>query len=320
MSRNFPLLRSTGLVAEGGVNAVSTAVNDHLRWMFRRNHNETDFGIDGHIDVVLPNGSVTGQTLAVQIKSGASYLQSSDSECYRYVGDPKHFNYYANHPAPVLLVLHNPATRQSHWALFNHSQAEMTQTGWTYRIPKANVLDAAAKSQLLEIVGAPKDYLTEARENSHFEESLSPFETLHYAIDRHDVEQLDPSNLRQFFDRLSSSDKLCRKFQGRVEISVAGYESDPRELWEIDKVRQFFVLADPYVAHWFFFLDSHDERFGLKVYFLCMSGAKRAKLKRPVPGKVKAKVDLERLLQVLNTNWPRLNEMTDRLGMNIRRE
>lgn len=317
MSHSFPILKPSGLTAESGVNAVSTAINDDLRWLFRRNHNETDFGIDGHIDVVLANGAVTGQTFAVQIKSGVSYLQRENDSAFRYDGESKHFNYYANHPAPVLLILYDPRSRKCYWAHFKVSQAIVGSTGWTFQIPKENVLNSAASSKLLEIIGSPRDYLTQARESSAVEESLQPFEFLHYAIDRHDVERLDPSNLRLFFERISSSDRLCRKFQGRVEISVAGYESDPRELWEIDKVRRYFALADAEVLHWFFFLDPDDEQFGLKVYFLCMSGAKRAKFKNLPPGRVKAKIDMERLMQVFTTNWPRLNEMTERLGMSI---
>ncbi len=180
MSHNFPNLKPSGLTAESGVNAVSTLVNDDLRWLFRRNHNETDFGIDGHIDVVLADGSVTGQTFAVQIKSGVSYLQRDSGVSFRYDGESKHFNYYANHSAPVLLVLYDPRNRQCYWAHFKAGHAVVGDAGWTYQIPKGNVLNAAASTQLLEIVGSPRDFLSEARKSSAFEESLQPFEFLHY--------------------------------------------------------------------------------------------------------------------------------------------
>lgn len=317
MSHNFPKFRATGITAESGVNAVSTAINDDLGWLFRRNHNETDFGIDGHIDVVLADGSVTGQSFAIQIKSGESYVRHGTDIAFRYDGDLKHFNYYANHSTPVLLIIFEPNSRLCYWVRFTPSLAEVGKSGWTYEIPKANVLDSSARSHLLDIIGPAKDHLEQAREVATFEESLLPFECLHYAIDRNDVERLHTANVKDFFARISASDKLCRKFQGRVELSVAGYEKDPRELWEIEEVRRFFTFADPEVQHWFFFLDPADDRFGLKVYFLCMSGAKRAKMKHPRAGKVRAKIDMERLAQLFNMNWPRLNEMTDRLGMNV---
>lgn len=317
MSHNFPKLRATGITAESGVNAVSSIINDDLGWLFRRNHNETDFGVDGHIDIVLSDGSVTGQSFAIQIKSGDSYARHGTEVAFRYNGDLKHFNYYANHANPVLLVIFEPQSRRCYWARFIPSLAEVGKSGWTYEIPKANVLDSSARSHLLGIVGPAKDHLEKARETATLEESLHPFEYLHYAIDRYDVERLDPTNVCDFFVRISASDKLCRKFQGRVEVSVAGYENDPRELWEIEQVRRFFTFADPEVQHWFFFLDPADDRFGLKVYFLCMSGARRAKIKHLTPGKVRAKIDMERLAQLFNLNWPRLNEMTERLGMSM---
>jgi hypothetical protein len=55
---------------------VSTIVNDKVKWIFRRVGLEHDFGADGYIDIVKDDGRVTGQSIAVQIKSGKSFFST----------------------------------------------------------------------------------------------------------------------------------------------------------------------------------------------------------------------------------------------------
>ena len=40
------------------------------------------------------------------------------------------------------------------------------------------------------------------------------------------------------------NDTLLLKLQGRIEISISGYDDDPRELWEIPEVIAWFKKAD----------------------------------------------------------------------------
>ncbi|WRH90308.1 DUF4365 domain-containing protein [Pseudomonas fluorescens] len=75
MINGFPAYKKSVGTGEKGVNAVSSIVNDEFCWIFRRNSNEYDYGIDGYIDVVTDDGAVTGQCVAVQIKTGQSFLK-----------------------------------------------------------------------------------------------------------------------------------------------------------------------------------------------------------------------------------------------------
>ena len=50
---------------------------DALGWLFQRNHQEHDFGIDAQIELVTADGYLTGQLLAVQIKYGKSFFQEN---------------------------------------------------------------------------------------------------------------------------------------------------------------------------------------------------------------------------------------------------
>ena len=51
-------------------------------WLFKRTHQEHDYGIDGYIDIVTEDGHVTGQMFASQIKCGKSFFQEKTKDGY----------------------------------------------------------------------------------------------------------------------------------------------------------------------------------------------------------------------------------------------
>jgi hypothetical protein len=71
MKKGFPTYSKQARAGEKGVDVVACVFNDDFRWLFRRNHQEHDFGIDAQVDVVLESGAVTGQILALQIKGSS---------------------------------------------------------------------------------------------------------------------------------------------------------------------------------------------------------------------------------------------------------
>lgn len=317
MTKKFPSFTSSAKSSESGVNALSTMVNDGFGWIFRRNHNEYDFGIDGHIDIVTDDGGVTGQSISVQIKSGASYFRTETPSSYTFYGETKHLNYYINSAVPVILVIHEPSLNTSYWALFDPQKTEKTESGWKISIPKKNILVKGTKSEFISIVGPAVDHSAAIEAHWAFNEMLGQFETIHYAVDRADVESKNTSHIGEFFERIQSSESLCRKFQGKIELSISGYHNDRRELWEIPAVIKWFKVADPVVKHWFYFCDASPTAYGLKTYFLCQCKTKR--IRTQIRGGRKVNVDFETKLMFdfLELNWPRLNEMIDSLGMSI---
>lgn len=111
MSRFFPKVNKKNFTSDSGVNFGATVVNDELGWIFRKNNNETDYGIDGYIDVVTEEGVVTGQSFAVQIKSGPSFFKQKSSNGFLYHCEAKHLNYYRNQQLPLLLIICSPADK-----------------------------------------------------------------------------------------------------------------------------------------------------------------------------------------------------------------
>ena len=78
MNDGYPSYTKSAQQGESGVNLIAQIVNDHFGWIFKRNHQEYDFGIDGQIEVITSTGAVTGQMVAVQIKYGTSFFKEKN--------------------------------------------------------------------------------------------------------------------------------------------------------------------------------------------------------------------------------------------------
>ncbi|WP_183004675.1 DUF4365 domain-containing protein [Achromobacter sp. UMC71] len=316
MTEGFPSIRQPIRTGETGVNAVSSTVNNKFEWIFRRNHNEHDFGIDGYIDIVTDSRAVTGQCLAVQIKTGKSFLRDGGAAGFTFYGELKHLNYYLNLPMPVLIVIHDDTSGKTYWQHFSQSRIEGTPTGWKMLIPRENIFERD-KKRLLEIVGPPTDHLDRLKSHWVFNDTLSRFDFIHYAVDRKDIEDGNVRPVISFFRRIEASDALCRKFQGRVELSISGYDADRRELWEIRKVCKWFKKVDPNI-NWFYFCNLISPAYGFKAYMACLSNTQRVPDQSGAHARsMMVSMDNGKRMEILESNWPKLNAMTDRLGMSI---
>jgi hypothetical protein len=316
MTDGFPKFSKTIKTGETGVNAVSSIINDVFGWIFRRNHNEHDFGIDGYIDIVSDSDAVTGQCVAVQIKTGQSFFKTKNAHGFTFYGEKKHLNYYLNLPMPVVIILHDDATGETFWQHFAPSSIEGTSTGWKTEIPRANKLELS-KLNLLEMVGPIKDHLYELESHWAFNDSLSKFDFIHYAVERNDIVNGKIDSVLDFFRRIESSDSLSRKFQGRIHLSISGYDTDPRELWEIRDVCKWYKKVDSKI-NWFFFCNVAPPAYGFMAYLACLCDAKRAPYQKGVSsGALNVSLDNFKRASVLVSNWPKLNAMTDRLGMPV---
>ena len=136
-----------------GINAVAKAAADMgVIW---RETLIGDVGIDGHLEFVTADGSVTGRTVAVQVKSGPSFFQNEDAENWKFYAAEKHIAYWEHYPLPVLLVLHDEAAKRSYWADARHQLRSATPGAENpLTVPKANILQTTTAVDLFESAGA----------------------------------------------------------------------------------------------------------------------------------------------------------------------
>lgn len=102
----------TKITENQGLLYIKQVVNEHGD-IFREIHLEEDVGIDALIEFVR-DGEATGRLLAVQIKSGDSYVASGKDKFIVSV-DEAHIHYWQNYDLPVVIVCYSPSQRLSAW-------------------------------------------------------------------------------------------------------------------------------------------------------------------------------------------------------------
>lgn len=129
-----------------GVNAVEQAFLK-MDWVFRE-QSISDYGIDAHAEPKDENGP-TGQLIALQIKSGASYFKKRSSS-FVFYGDERHLNYWKNHILPVYIILHDPEKGLTLWQKVSDHLITYHEAGkWSIEVPRDQVLNEKA-SQLMQ--------------------------------------------------------------------------------------------------------------------------------------------------------------------------
>lgn len=318
MTSAFPQFSHSAKLGEKGVSIVSKVVNDDFGWIFRRNPQEHDFGIDGQVDVVTSEGAVTGQVLAVQIKCGKSFLDERNQWGYVYRGEQKHLNYLANYPLPVIVVLCDPDSGEAYWELFEATTAEPTDKAWKMTIPFSNRL-RSSKEALLNIVGPIRDAAEELNDYWAINKMLKESEVIFYALDADDVRSTELANPRAFFDRLRTTRELATNCQSKVEIFFSGYDHDDRELFEIPEVREYVAKLDGVLDDLFFFVRTSQPTHTLMTFALCQTSAKVVGVN---PGGITKKVSFEPrpVGDFVERHCGPLNEITEWLNMPLEQE
>jgi hypothetical protein len=101
-----------------GVLRVEEIVNDQGS-IFRPIPQGLDVGIDGYIEFV-ENEFATGQLIAVQIKSGQSYVsKKGKGNDFLIPVDKEHVTYWRDHSFPVLMIGYSPKNKVAAWSYIN---------------------------------------------------------------------------------------------------------------------------------------------------------------------------------------------------------
>jgi hypothetical protein len=86
---------------------------------------------------------------------------------------------------------------------------------------------------------------------------------------RAEVEAGDTSYAQATLGKLLKPENAVR-MKGRLIFGIKGYDDDPRDLWEIDDVRQWMKRLDEQFPYWFYFMDLGPQTtMPLIVFSLC---------------------------------------------------
>lgn len=136
-----------------------------------------------------------------------------------------------------------------------------------------------------------------------------------YALDEDDISNRALALPRAFFDRLRATRELALACQGKVELMFSGYDDDPRELFEIEEVRDYVVLLDHVLADLFFFLRTEKPTYSLMTFALCQTDVEWVDDRSTKAEARKVSFDPRPVADFLERHWPGLNELTDWLNM-----
>lgn len=151
---NLPKFPKTSTNERIGVLRVATLLTE-MGFIFRETSN-SDTGIDGYIEEVNNNREATGRLLAVQIKSGSSYLYDDDNDNFVFYADKSHIRYWKLYPIPVILCVHNPNTDKTYYQTILSCGND---TSTKIKIPKVQVLSYENRDGILaSIAGFSSTY------------------------------------------------------------------------------------------------------------------------------------------------------------------
>lgn len=302
----FPKQKQSQQIGRSGEAYIEQFVTGVLGWIYRPVHRESDFGIDGFVEVVTDE-NVTGRGLAIQIKCGDSYISKRTDGGIRYEGKNAHLNYYLNHNFPIVLLVLSGNCSEGYWVEFNIDMTNRTASGWWIEIPRKNRLDRNVALHWAELSGPVEDYSEEIQRRWAMDEILASTDYRAVAIPIEEIYQCSMDYIIALMNRLSKTRELTLANRGKLEVFFPGYDSDPREIYEIPEVRQWFNASIDYGVPWFYFLDTHEHCNSIRLLLFCtcevvvkeVRGNRRLLLTEP-----------EERAQWLMRNFDNLNDFT----------
>jgi hypothetical protein len=137
-------------LGEIGVAAVNLVVSQEMNWIFRPQR-ISDRGIDAQIEIQDSDGDATGRLIALQIKTGSSFLSEKTKTGFVFRGKNRHLEYWRRHSLPVVLVLHDPESNISYWQSVEDKNVKKTPHAWKIEVPFCQTLDRSSMKALREL-------------------------------------------------------------------------------------------------------------------------------------------------------------------------
>lgn len=252
-----------------GLNIIQKIVETQLNWTLRVNHQEDDFGIDAYIDLI-EDGCVTGKSIAIQVKTGQSYLKELDETNWDFKGKLRHLNYYLNHDIPVLIVLVDDEKETAYWEICKPEFTSRVGNSWSLPIPKTQQLDSNHKDNIRKYVSPEVDYVSQLEGYWNFNGLLAESGHIMLVAGKDDVSKLNYKPLIAFMCRVCGNKSLIHRLREKIEIGVHGYDMDNRELYEIEEVKKWTREIFTNVPGLSYFLFNKENAQFLKLFMFSL--------------------------------------------------
>ncbi len=111
MKKKLPAVPDSTFTERQGVHYLGL-ISSQMGIIWREVSN-TDLGIDGYLEFVV-NGAPIG-LVAVQVKSGVSYIESETDSSFIFRAKEKHVRYWLGYRLPVIVVVYDPRSQVAYW-------------------------------------------------------------------------------------------------------------------------------------------------------------------------------------------------------------
>lgn len=165
-SHRLPLVGRTQLGDSGigFVQAISARAQrlGGLGFLFSQRIN-ADYGVDGLLEIVSPDGHATGKLLGVQVKTGDSFFKGGVAGGGVVYVAKSTMRYWREYSVPVILVLCDEKGERALWVRVDRGQFQETGKRFRIRVPGGQKYNVSAISALSELAPeAPRRLLAEA--------------------------------------------------------------------------------------------------------------------------------------------------------------
>ncbi|QIK41409.1 DUF4365 domain-containing protein [Pontivivens nitratireducens] len=120
----------------------------------------SDFGIDAQIEI-KQDDTPTGRLIAVQVKTGPSYLGEEKDSGFWYRPSDEHYNLWINHSLPVIIVLCDLESRTCYYQIVTIENCVTTGKNWKILVPKSQTITSETTDTLADMaspIAAASDF------------------------------------------------------------------------------------------------------------------------------------------------------------------
>ncbi|KOP36795.1 MULTISPECIES: chlororespiratory reduction 6 domain-containing protein [unclassified Flavobacterium] len=141
--------------------------------------------------------------------------------------------------------------------------------------------------------------------------NIERFETIVFIVAKEYIDDFNFVEIQNFCEKLLQEPS---KANNKLMLMIDGYDEDPRELCEIEEVREYFSVLDKLFPYWFYFLNRNGDKTQSSLLLLASILVPIKKIEI-VSGKKYIEHDVDKFLEFMKNHFYYLEELITKIGL-----